>query len=227
MLRWTTGEGESGAMPPPAPRAAAGGATLSDHARVNSVRVGWNSMGLGCRCRACLLRGASGAKGPWSNLVKRSRAEPCDSTRSERWETRGRGAWTEPSRRAAHCCRLFYTLQAMEKNPWYKQVEGPFLQWKGPVGIKADGGGCTRARGRVGSMALHRAANNRDKEGEAWRQGRGECPAPWRLCSGRWAPSCAGGSGAWELCQGSEPPAQPPAPPRRPRFRFLPSCSHC
>ncbi|PRW20613.1 mitochondrial import receptor subunit TOM9-2-like [Chlorella sorokiniana] len=53
---------------------------------------------------------------------------------------------------------------AMEKNPWYKNVEGPFLQWKGPVGIKEDGGGCTRGRGRVGPMAIHRAANNRDAQ---------------------------------------------------------------
>lgn len=53
----------------------------------------------------------------------------------------------------------------MEKNPWYKNVEGPFLQWQGPVGIKADGGGCTRGRGLVGSMVLHRAAHSRDKEG--------------------------------------------------------------
>lgn len=53
----------------------------------------------------------------------------------------------------------------MEKNPWYKNVEGPFLQWKGPVGIKEDGGGCTRGRGRVGPMIIHRAANNRDADG--------------------------------------------------------------
>ena len=53
----------------------------------------------------------------------------------------------------------------MEKNPWYKNVEGPFLQWRGPVGVKEDGGGCTRGRGRVGAMVLHRAACNRDKEG--------------------------------------------------------------
>ena len=50
----------------------------------------------------------------------------------------------------------------MEKNPWYKNVEGPFLQWKGPVGIKEDGGGCTRAQGRVGNMVVHRAAFNKN-----------------------------------------------------------------
>jgi hypothetical protein len=55
----------------------------------------------------------------------------------------------------------------MEKNPWYKNVEGPFLQWQGPVGVKADGGGCTRGRGRVGGMVVHRAACNRDLEGES------------------------------------------------------------
>ncbi|KAK2079318.1 hypothetical protein QBZ16_003009 [Prototheca wickerhamii] len=37
-------------------------------------------------------------------------------------------------------------------------------RWQGPVGIKADGGGCTRGRGLVGSMVLHRAAHSRDKE---------------------------------------------------------------
>lgn len=53
----------------------------------------------------------------------------------------------------------------MERNPWYKNVEGPFLQWRGPLGIKEDGGGCTRGRGRVGPMVIHRAAASRDKEG--------------------------------------------------------------
>lgn len=54
----------------------------------------------------------------------------------------------------------------MEKDPWYKNVEGPFLQWKGPIGVKEDGGGCTRAQGRVGNMVIHRATFNKDKEGE-------------------------------------------------------------
>ena len=53
----------------------------------------------------------------------------------------------------------------MEKNPWYKNVEGPFLQWKGPIGVKEDGGGCTRAQGRVGNMVIHRAAFNKNKDG--------------------------------------------------------------
>ncbi|KAI3434403.1 hypothetical protein D9Q98_002481 [Chlorella vulgaris] len=51
----------------------------------------------------------------------------------------------------------------MEKSPWVMNVKGPFLQWKGPVGIKEDGGGCTRGRGRVGPMVVHRAAASRDK----------------------------------------------------------------
>jgi hypothetical protein len=54
----------------------------------------------------------------------------------------------------------------MEKNPWYKNVQGPYLQWKGPVGIKEDGGGCTRAQGKVGNMVIHRAAFNRNKDGK-------------------------------------------------------------
>lgn len=53
----------------------------------------------------------------------------------------------------------------MEKNPWYKNVEGPFLQWKGPIGVKEDGGGCTRGQGRVGNMVIHRAAFNKNKKG--------------------------------------------------------------
>ena len=53
----------------------------------------------------------------------------------------------------------------MEKNPWWKNVEGPFLQWRGPVGVKEDGGGSTRGRGRVGEMVIHRAAFSRDKDG--------------------------------------------------------------
>ena len=58
--------------------------------------------------------------------------------------------------------------KTMEKNPWYKNVQGPFLQWQGPVGIKEDGGGCTRGQGKVGGMAIHRAAFNRDKEGNKY-----------------------------------------------------------
>lgn len=54
----------------------------------------------------------------------------------------------------------------MEKNPWWKNVQGPFLQWNGPAGVKEDGGGCTRARGKVGPMVIHRAAASRDREGE-------------------------------------------------------------
>ncbi|GAB4822849.1 hypothetical protein N2152v2_009895 [Parachlorella kessleri] len=52
----------------------------------------------------------------------------------------------------------------MEKNPWYKNVTGPYLQWRGPIGIKEDGGGCTRGQGTVGPMVIHRAACSRDKE---------------------------------------------------------------
>ena len=55
----------------------------------------------------------------------------------------------------------------VEKNPWYSRVDGPFPSWQGPVGVKEDGGGCTRGRGRVSDMRVHRAVNNRDKDG-AW-----------------------------------------------------------
>jgi len=39
------------------------------------------------------------------------------------------------------------------------------LDQQGPVGVKDDGGGCTRGCGRVGPMTAHRAACNQD-EGE-------------------------------------------------------------
>ena len=54
---------------------------------------------------------------------------------------------------------------AMEKNPWWTNVQGPFPSWKGPVGIKEDGGGSIRGQGRVGEMRLHRAVCLRDKDG--------------------------------------------------------------
>ena len=54
----------------------------------------------------------------------------------------------------------------------YKNVDGPFPEWEGPKGVKADGGGCTRGRGKVGGMVLHRAVNNKDVEGE------GDLPPP-------------------------------------------------
>ena len=50
----------------------------------------------------------------------------------------------------------------MEKNPWYHNVNGPFIEWQGPTGVKADGGGCTRGHGRVGNMVIHRAVCNRN-----------------------------------------------------------------
>ena len=53
----------------------------------------------------------------------------------------------------------------MEKNPWWKNVSGPFPKWEGPVGCKADGGGCHRARGKVGEMRIHRAVHNKDIAG--------------------------------------------------------------
>ena len=52
----------------------------------------------------------------------------------------------------------------VEKNPWWHNVNGPFLDWHGPVGIKQDGGGCTRGHGRVGNMVIHRAVCNKDRE---------------------------------------------------------------
>jgi hypothetical protein len=50
----------------------------------------------------------------------------------------------------------------VEKNPWWKNVSGPFPETYGPVGVKADGGGSMAGRGRVGPMRLHRACANRD-----------------------------------------------------------------
>ncbi len=55
---------------------------------------------------------------------------------------------------------LFQLLQ------WYSKIAPTqCIKWQGPVGIKEDGGGCTRAQGRVGEMVIHRATCNRDKEG--------------------------------------------------------------
>ncbi|KAK9843747.1 hypothetical protein WJX81_004834 [Elliptochloris bilobata] len=50
----------------------------------------------------------------------------------------------------------------MERDPWWKNVSGPFPEWEGPVGCKDDGGGCHRASGTVGKMVVHRAVHNRD-----------------------------------------------------------------
>lgn len=53
----------------------------------------------------------------------------------------------------------------MERDPWWKNVTGPFPDWSGPVGCKEDGGGCHRASGWVGKMVVHRAVHNRDAAG--------------------------------------------------------------
>jgi hypothetical protein len=55
----------------------------------------------------------------------------------------------------------------MEKDPWWQNVQGPFPTWKGPKGVKPDGGGSVRGQGRVGRMLLHRAVFNRAKDGVA------------------------------------------------------------
>ena len=52
----------------------------------------------------------------------------------------------------------------VEKNPWWNNVQGPFPTWNGPVGVKQDGGGCHRGRGKVGNMLLHQAVNNHDRD---------------------------------------------------------------
>lgn len=57
------------------------------------------------------------------------------------------------------------TVVMVEKNPWWHNVSGPFITWQGPIGVKEDGGGCTRGHGRVGSMIVHRACCNKDLEG--------------------------------------------------------------
>ena len=53
----------------------------------------------------------------------------------------------------------------VEKNPWWKNVDGPWETWNGPVGCKEDGGGCHRGQGLVGNMIIHRAVNNHDLKG--------------------------------------------------------------
>lgn len=50
----------------------------------------------------------------------------------------------------------------VEKNPWWRNVDGPFPESYGCVGVKADGGGSMAGHGLVGPMRLHRACNMRD-----------------------------------------------------------------
>lgn len=52
----------------------------------------------------------------------------------------------------------------VEKNPWWRNVDGPFPESYGSVGVKADGGGSMAGQGLVGSMRLHRACNMRNME---------------------------------------------------------------
>merc|ERR1712060_213643 len=77
--------------------------------------------------------------------------------RERRQRTRERG-----ERRAKDEERERERTRRMEKEPWYTRVEGPFPEWQGPVGVKADGGGSTYAQGKVGNMVMHRAVNNRN-----------------------------------------------------------------
>ena len=62
-------------------------------------------------------------------------------------------------------CAVTARVFSMEKNPWWRNVSGPFPKWEGPVGCKADGGGCHRGRGKVGEMRVHRAVHNKDVAG--------------------------------------------------------------
>jgi len=52
--------------------------------------------------------------------------------------------------------------EQVEKNPWWKNVKGPFPEQYSCVGVKPDGGGSMRGRGLVGKMNIHRAVNNHD-----------------------------------------------------------------
>ena len=119
--------------------------------------------------------------------------------------------------------------QQMERNPWWKNVQGPFPDWEGPVGVKEDGGaqldgrqaacgrgaltatagahpaaarpagGSIRGQGRVGKMLLHRAVCNRDTEGEA-------LPA-----AGRTHAPAPGACSPYLLLPAARPPELPPA----------------
>ena len=53
----------------------------------------------------------------------------------------------------------------VEKNPWWRNVSGPFPKWEGPIGCKADGGGCHYAQGKVGNKFVHTAVHNKDVAG--------------------------------------------------------------
>ncbi|KAF8058835.1 TNNI3K [Scenedesmus sp. PABB004] len=55
----------------------------------------------------------------------------------------------------------------MERHPWWAELDASarLPTWDGrPVGVKADGGGSVRGQGKIGAMALHRAAHNRRLE---------------------------------------------------------------
>lgn len=54
----------------------------------------------------------------------------------------------------------------MERNPWWQNVAGDSGVWKGPVGVKPDGGGSIRGQGRVGDMKIHRAVHNKRLHGK-------------------------------------------------------------
>lgn len=55
----------------------------------------------------------------------------------------------------------------MERSPWWMNIDSSNLpNWKGPVGVKADGGGNIRGQGRVGSMRMHRAVHNKRLDGK-------------------------------------------------------------
>lgn len=77
----------------------------------------------------------------------------------------------------------------MERDPWWLHVPGPLPVWKGPKGVKPDGGGSIRGQGRVGRMLLHRATFNRNKDG-ARRSVVCVCRG---CCAGRLCDVCGGG----------------------------------
>jgi len=52
----------------------------------------------------------------------------------------------------------------VERNPWWKRVEGPFPDKYDCLGVKDDGGGSMRGRGIVGEMRIHRAVVNKNAD---------------------------------------------------------------
>jgi hypothetical protein len=108
---------------------------------------------------------------------------------------------------------------AMEKSPWFKNVDGPFPTWEGPLGVKADGGEAASgwaSCGRPSTQETEPMALTGGRCGRPLQAAASGGRAGWArcCCTGRPATgtSRVGGLAGWRAGTCRADPAEPAVP---------------